>query len=238
MIVFLCVLLSFGTSFASYYNLILIGPPGSGKGSLSTMLVEDYGYMHICPGDMVRAEIKNETELGIKIKPIVEKAGYIDDTVIFEMIQCAVEKAASTQTPFIIDGFPRNDDGLDFLITLLQKLDLDINTKIVHFIITDEECIHRIAHREVCFGCCRIYNTITKKSFTPAICDHCESPLEVRIGDSVENAIKRVHYYRTAIEPLIERAALFFSCIQYDTTYIPIDEEIKPSFIDELFCAS
>lgn len=218
MIFFLALFMIAYNVINAYPNLILLGPPGSGKGSLSTVLVEKYNYVHICPGDMVRIEIKQETELGKKIKPIVEKAGYIDDAIIFEMIRQAIEKAARTQTPFIIDGFPRNDAGVDFLITLLKDTHLDTNTKIVHYIITDEECVDRIAEREICFGCNRIYNRVTKKSFIDAVCDHCNNKLEVRIGDSAENARKRVFYYRLNIEPLLAQLTLHFSCYPYDAT--------------------
>ncbi len=187
-------------------NFILIGPPGSGKGTFSSFMKKEHGYYQICPGDILRQHIKNNTELGQKIKPVVAKGNYIDDSIIFKIIDEQVSHCVDNNIPFIIDGFPRNIASLEFLSQLFQTKQINSTITLVHFQIDDQACIERIEQRFVCFKCSNIFNMTTRKPQKNMICDACNTPLEIRLGDTTSNTIKRLAHYRQYIEPLVEQA--------------------------------
>jgi len=163
-------------------NYVLIGPPGSGKGTFSTKLIEQKNYKQICPGDILRTHIKKETELGQSIRVIVQNGDYIDDTIIYQIIEQQVREYVERNIPFIIDGFPRHKDGYDFLIKLFKELNIESTIVFIHFIIDDFICIQRISNRLVCFNCSSIYNLNTKLPLKEMVCDKCESTLEKRLN--------------------------------------------------------
>jgi len=199
-------------------NYILIGPPGSGKGTFSSYLMQKHHmYHHICPGDIIRTHIKNNTELGKRIKPIVEKGDYISDTITFELIKTAIESALKEKKQFILDGFPRSQEGLLFLKELFEQKKISSSIKVIHFICPDALCIKRISKRMVCFSCYCIFNQETNSPKTANICDNCNAPLEIRLGDNEETTIKRLAYYTTKILPLIDKAQSYFPVITINT---------------------
>lgn len=198
-------------------NYVLMGPPGSGKGTFSTKMIEEKGYKQICPGDILRTHIKNETELGQSIKLIVQNGDYIDDIIIYQIIEQEVRGYVERNIPFIIDGFPRHKDGYDFLIKLFKKLNIESTIVFIHFIIDDFTCIQRIANRLVCFNCYNVYNLRTKPPLKEMVCDKCENILEKRLGDTYENTKKRLAYFRNTIEPLINLAEKDYNVIRHYT---------------------
>ena len=194
-------------------NYILIGPPGSGKGTFSREYITNQHYCHISPGDILRTHIKNGTALGKTIEAIVSRGDYINDSIVFKIIEDEVTTCALHNIPFIIDGFPRNKSGFVFLDTLLENINVKNNTVFVYFIIDDTTCIQRISSRLVCFNCYNIYNTVTQPPLHAMICDQCGHALEKRLGDTQENTLKRLSYYRKTIEPLIDYAKLSYNVI-------------------------
>lgn len=202
------------TNLAACENYVLIGPPGSGKGTYCQNLKSE-GYNHICPGDIVRTHIKNKTELGENIKNIVAQGDYVDDSIIFKIIEEHVTNSVNSQAAFIIDGFPRNQEGYKFLYDLLTKLQVKNKTTFIHFIIDDDTCINRIANRLVCFKCYSIYNTKTKLPVEEMICDNCHNRLEQRLGDCEDNTKKRLHYFRKNIECLAGQAKNDYKVLNY-----------------------
>ncbi len=155
-------------------------------------MVEHHNYVQFCPGDIIRTEVKNETKLGNTIKPIVERGEYVQDSIIYAIIENAVIKAVAQEQLFIIDGFPRNEAGIQFLVDLFEKLNISHSIQVIHFIAEDDTCVARIVNRMVCFSCHRIYNGVTKKSLNiENRCEVCNDQLEMRIGDTEENTRKR-----------------------------------------------
>lgn len=203
-------------SLCGQTNFILIGPPGSGKGTFSSFMKNNYGYYQICPGDILRQHIKNNTELGQKIKPIVERGDYIDDTVVFRIIDEQVSYCVDNSIPFIIDGFPRSLSSFEFLLQLFKTKKINTTITLVHFRIDDEVCIERIDQRLVCFSCSRVFNMTTRKPQLDMMCDGCSALLEIRLGDTISNTIKRLAYYRDNIEPLVELAKDEYAVIVVD----------------------
>ncbi len=184
-------LLFFVSAVFAHDNYVLVGPPGSGKGTFSSFMVER-GYHQICPGDILRTHIKKETELGKIIKPIVERGDYISDDIMFQIIKEQVEDCLKNSRPFIVDGFPRNEAGLGFLKQLFEAHGAKQSIRFVHFNIEDEACINRINARLVCFNCYCVYNTNIKQPEQPMVCDKCKNKLEVRMGDNVQTTVKRL----------------------------------------------
>jgi adenylate kinase len=214
---YLLLLFLFSNQILGYKNFILIGQPGSGKGTLSSYLVEKAGYKHICPGDIIRTHLKNNTELGQKIRPGFERGEYVPDDILFRMIKEPIEECTAKAVPFIIDGFPRNDIGLEFLILLLQTKKIDAQVNFIHFQIDDETCIDRITNRIVCFNCYSIYNLITHKPKHSVICDKCSTRLEVRTGDTNEVVKRRLLHFHNVIEPMISIVKKDFQVIKFES---------------------
>lgn len=200
----LLLLLTF--SIVGSENYVLIGPPGSGKGTFSTKMIEEKGYRQICPGDILRTHIKEETELGKTIKATVENGDYIDDVIIYQIIEQQVRECTDNHVPFILDGFPRHENGYRFISALFKQLCIESTVVFMHFVIDDQVCIDRIANRLVCFGCRNVYNAVSRSPLKEMICDKCEGTLEIRLGDTVDNTKKRLLYYRSTIEPLVRLA--------------------------------
>lgn len=139
-------------SMSACDNYVLVGPPGSGKGTFSLKLVEEKAYKQICPGDILRTHIKNETDLGKLIKSTIENGDYIEDKIIYQIIEDQVKASVNNKQPFIIDGFSRHIDRYKFLLNLFEELKIQKTITYAHFIIEDQICIDRIANRLVCFN--------------------------------------------------------------------------------------
>lgn len=132
------------------YNLILFGPPGSGKGTQASLLVEKYGFLHISTGDMFRFELKNETELGKTARAFMDRGDLVPDEVTIAMLRKRVEENPEV-TGIIFDGFPRTDPQAEALNELMAELDTQINA-LVLLDVNQEEVVRRIVGRGATSG--------------------------------------------------------------------------------------
>jgi adenylate kinase len=214
--VLLLFLVGIFTSLSAVPNFVLLGPPGSGKGTFSSYMVQKFGYSQICPGDLVREQIKKQTTLGKEIEPIVRRGDYISDRIIFRMIKNRILDALEKKKPFIIDGFPRSVKALTFLNSLFAEKHLESKVTYIHLKTEDEVCVDRIANRLVCFTCKSSFNETIQKPKKHMVCDSCNGKLERRIGDSKQNAKKRLLYYRENIEPLLKIVASSFKIVEIE----------------------
>ncbi|MGX9358105.1 adenylate kinase [Mycoplasma sp. 773] len=183
-------------------NLIFIGAPGAGKGSLSKLLVEKFGYFQLSTGDMFRQEIKNKTELGLKIKNILESGKYVDDNITNQLVENKLTSLVNEKIPFILDGFPRTIDQAEFLDTL-EKKGIYID-QVILLNITDEQIIERLSKRRICPSCKTIYHL---ESFPPAndkFCKHCKTEVVKRADDEEEVVLKRLAIYNDQTKCLID----------------------------------
>ncbi len=192
----------------SVKNFVLISAPGSGKGTFSQYLIQKYNYIQICPGDLLRAEILAQTELGKKIQPIVEKGEYIDEEITCQIITKHLVMAIQQNKPFIIDGFPRTKASLEFLDNFFKQHNLVAQVSFVQLVVNDKTCIKRIAERQVCNQCFQVYNRKTAASKAIDKCDNCQAPLALRKADTNEIAKQRLKYFHTNIEPLFHNLNL------------------------------
>jgi adenylate kinase len=203
---------------SAQFNFVLIGPPGAGKGTFSSYMVKKYGYHQICPGDILRAHIKNNTPLGQVIKPIVQNGEDVDPAIVYKIIAEEINYCLERNIQFIIDGFPRNRATCDFFVGLLAKKNISSAVAFVHFKIDLQTCFERVSNRLICLGCGNIFNTITNQPKAEMRCDMCQDILHVRIADSPDITLKRLDSYKSATEPLIDTIKERFVVLTIDAT--------------------
>ncbi len=178
-------------------RIVILGPPGSGKGTYASRLTKILGVPHISTGDMVREEIKAQTELGKKIKEYSDRGELVPDEIIISLLAERLEKP-DAQEGFILDGFPRTLRQAEALEEI-SKIDLVINLNV-----PDEIIIQRLSNRLICKQCGAIYNRLTLKPKVDGICDICGGELYQREDDKPEVIQERLKVYRKSTEPLIE----------------------------------
>jgi adenylate kinase len=188
----------------SELNLILLGPPGAGKGTQAERLREDFGLPHIATGDILRAEVAAKTSLGTEAKRYMDAGDLVPDEVIVEMITQRVG-GGEARDGFVLDGFPRNEDQADALERALEGLERRLTAALV-IDVPDEEVVRRLAGRRVCI---KNPNHIYHVEFDPpkheGICDQDGSRLIQRDDDSEETIRHRLEVYHSQTEPLVAR---------------------------------
>jgi len=178
-------------------RLVLLGPPGAGKGTYASRLTVKLGVPHISTGDMVREEIKKQTDLGRKIKEYSDRGALVPDEIIIKLLANRLRKP-DCDKGFILDGFPRTISQAEAL-EKIAKIDLVINLNV-----PDEIIITRLSNRLVCSKCGAIYNLLTLKPKKEGICDKCGGRLYQREDDKPEVIKERLDVYRRQTAPLIE----------------------------------
>lgn len=178
-------------------RMVLLGPPGSGKGTYASRLSVVLGVPHVSTGDMVREEIKAQTRLGKAIKGYSDKGELVPDKIVVELLEKRLGKP-DCREGFILDGFPRTIKQAEALEEI-SKIDLIINLNV-----PDEIIIQRLSNRLLCRRCGAIYNKLTLKPKKDDVCDRCGGKLYQREDDKPEVIQERLNIYRKKTEPLIE----------------------------------
>ena len=178
-------------------NLIIIGPPGGGKGTYSERISEEYDIPHIASGDIFRREMNEETELGKKIQEYVENGDLVPDEVVNKVMEKRLQEP-DCEDGFILDGYPRTKaqgKALDEIIELDLVINLDVAEKVV---------VNRLSNRRVCKECGAIYNTEFMPPEEEGVCDECGGELYQREDDQPEVIRNRLEEYREKTHPLLE----------------------------------
>ncbi len=183
-------------------NLILLGPPGAGKGTQATRIVEKYKVPHISTGDIFRENIKNNTPLGQKAQEYMNKGELVPDQLVVDIALDRLGKD-DCKNGFLLDGFPRTvfqADALDkFLKDQGKGIDLVINIEV-----EDKMLIERLDARRVCPTCAATYNVIGMPPKKEGICDKCNDTLIQRKDDKKETVGNRIKVYHEQTSPLID----------------------------------
>lgn len=214
--ILLLVMLANTTSLFGVPNFVLMGPPGAGKGTFADMLVTKNNYKQICPGALLRAEAAQGTPLGLSIKEAVEFAKPIDASIVCKVIKLHLEEALMQKKPFVLDGFPKNIECFNFLISFLKENEL--SATFIHFYATDSVCFERMVSRLECHTCGATFNEISKQPIKAEICDVCKNCLVRRKGDDHKTAEYRLNEFHENIEPVIEFIKKKISVLEVDTT--------------------
>ncbi len=183
-------------------NLILLGPPGAGKGTQATRIVEKYKVPHISTGDIFRENIKNNTSLGQKAQEYMNKGELVPDQLVVDIALDRLGKD-DCKNGFLLDGFPRTvfqAEALDkFLKDKGKGIDLVINIEV-----EDKMLIERLDARRVCPTCAATYNVIGMPPKKEGICDKCNDTLIQRKDDKKETVGNRIKVYHEQTSPLID----------------------------------
>lgn len=184
--------------------IIMLGGPGSGKGSVGGKLSEDLKLPHIATGDIFRAELKNETELGKKIRKYMDNGLLVPDEVVIEIVEERLSQD-DTKNGAILDGFPRTKDQAIALDNFLSKRAQKINAAI-ELDVPDEDIIKRIVKRLMCSNkdCGESFNTEFKPPKVEGICDKCGSKLIKRADDNEKTVMQRLKVYHETSKELLE----------------------------------
>lgn len=181
-------------------NIVLLGAPGSGKGTLSHTLKEKLKITHISTGDVLRAEVAKGSDLGKKIKSVIESGRLVDDLLMIELIEFASKNLEEGyEKGFVLDGFPR---------TLPQAKALESIVKIdyaCYLNIDPDSLLKRIMGRRICPSCAEIFNIYSKRSQKGDHCERCGAKLSSRSDDQDEESIaKRLQAFRLNSAPIVD----------------------------------
>ena len=183
-------------------NLVFLGPPGAGKGTLSEIIINDEKLVHISTGDIFRAEIKNGTELGREAKAYMDAGKLVPDQLVVDMVAARLTKD-DCANGFILDGFPRTVSQAEMLDKIARKTGRDIDC-VVLFDAPYDLLIQRLTARLTCKSCKANFNKLFSKPKQEGVCDHCGGELYQRSDDSLETAQNRLKVYDEQTAPLIK----------------------------------
>ena len=181
-------------------RLILLGPPGAGKGTQAKMLKEKFHIPQISTGDILRQAVKDNNDLGIKASSFMNSGQLVPDDVVIGLIKKRI-KQVDCKTGFILDGFPRTIVQAEKLSETMAEMGLIID-KVLDLEVNAEEVISRLAGRSTCSDCGGMYHEESCPPKNSGICDSCGGVLAQRQDDKVETIIKRLEVYQESTAPL------------------------------------
>ncbi len=185
-------------------RIILLGPPGAGKGTVSNLLKSHDDSVHISTGDILRNAVKDGTPLGVEAKGYMDRGDLVPDSLIMGMMEERL-KEPDCQKGFIFDGFPRTIPQADALGELLEKLAIKLDF-VVNLEIGKEVVLDRLTTRRTCTNpsCQAIYNTKSNPTKVEGICDKCGGPAIQRSDETEEAILNRLETYNKSTAPLID----------------------------------
>ena len=183
-------------------NLLIIGAPGAGKGTVSESLIANYDITHVSTGDMLRAAIKDQSPVGLKAKEYMDGGNLVPDSIIHDIIVERLSKD-DIKKGFLFDGYPRTVNQAIDLSKILDELKMKIDC-VLNLDIEDDELIKRITGRRLCPKCGEIYNIHYAPPVVDGKCDECGSELITRQDDNEESLKVRLNEYHKNTQPVIE----------------------------------
>lgn len=187
----------------SELNILIMGGPGAGKGTMSAKIVEKYNVCHISTGDIFRSEIGNQTELGMMAKSYMDKGLLVPDEVTNQMVKSYLENLEDKKNGFLLDGYPRTIDQAKAFDALSEGSDLAIDT-VIAMELDFSVLSGRITGRRLCRNCGEIYHMVTKPPKQEGVCDNCGGELYQRKDDTEESLKVRLDEYSRQTEPVLD----------------------------------
>jgi adenylate kinase len=183
-------------------QLILMGPPGAGKGTQAAELIKKYGIPQISTGDMFRAAVKEGTELGKKAEACMKSGALVPDEVTIGIVKERLSKA-DCEKGFILDGFPRTVEQADALEKILSELGKKLDA-VLNIHVPAEDLIERAVGRRICKGCGATYHIKFNAPKVEGKCDNCGGELYQRADDNADTMKNRLSVYEASTRPLID----------------------------------
>ena len=182
-------------------NIVMLGAPGTGKGTAAKMLAKKLNLPHISTGDMFREQIKNETELGKEAKQYMDKGALVPDEVTIKMLKERLN-GDDVENGAVLDGFPRTGVQAVSLDNMLKEMNAKVDMAL-NIDVPFDEIVERIANRRSCKGCSEIYNVVFNPPKVEGICDKCGGELYQREDQKPEVVENRLQVYSKTAEELI-----------------------------------
>ncbi|RQD74031.1 MAG: adenylate kinase [Candidatus Syntrophonatronum acetioxidans] len=183
-------------------RLILLGPPGAGKGTQAERIVKKYNIPHISTGDIFRAALREGTEMGMKAKSYMDKGQLVPDDIVVGVVTERIRKP-DCKKGFLLDGFPRNVNQAEALDKVAEYMNIKIDG-VINVDVPDEELVDRLTGRRMCKSCGASFHVKFKPPKVRNVCDHCGGELYQRDDDTVETANERLEVYHSQTSPLID----------------------------------
>lgn len=211
-------------------RLILLGPPGAGKGTQAKRVIEEFDIPHISTGDIFRKNIKEKTELGQKVEGLLAQGKLVPDELTIEIVWDRLDQE-DCKNGFLLDGFPRTIPQAEALDEGLAKRGLKLD-RVLNIDVDKDSLVKRLSGRRVCPGCGASYHIDNNPTKVEGICDACQTPVIQREDDKEETVLDRIKVYDSQTKPLVDfynKQDLVFTV---DGT-LPIDE-ITNKLVTEL----
>ena len=183
-------------------HILLMGPPGAGKGTQAANLVKEFGIPHISTGDMFRAAVKEGTELGLQAKACMDAGKLVPDEVTIGIVKERLAKP-DCKKGFILDGFPRTVEQADALSGILKELGLSLSA-VLNITVPAADLIERAVGRRICKSCGHSFHVKFNPTKVENVCDDCGGTTYQRADDSEETMKSRLSVYESSTRPLIE----------------------------------
>ena len=183
-------------------RIVLLGPPGAGKGTQARSLAALWGIPQVSSGDLLRGVVREDSELGREAAGYMDRGQLVPDDLVLKLVAARLGKA-DARKGFILDGFPRNVMQAEALSKGLDRYGLKLD-KAVAVIVPDEEIVKRISGRRTCRNCNAMYHVAFEPPAKPGVCDKCGGALYQREDDAEETVRERLVVYREATQPLLD----------------------------------
>jgi adenylate kinase len=181
-------------------RLILLGPPGAGKGTQAKMLKEKFQIPQISTGEILRRAVKDNSDMGARAKIVMDAGQLVSDEVVIDLIRERI-KQADCEAGFILDGFPRNIAQAEKLSETLIEMNLEIDS-VIDLEVNAEEVVNRLTGRSTCSDCGAMFHLLSCPPKAPGVCDSCGGGLEQRLDDNRETIHERLKVYMESTAPL------------------------------------
>lgn len=204
-------------------RLVLLGPPGAGKGTQARMLEGGLRVPQIASGDLLRAAVRNGTESGLKAKRFMDRGELVPDDLVLAMIGERLDQP-DTREGFILDGFPRTVPQAETLAQMLKVRGVALD-KVVAIAVPDAEIVKRISGRRTCRKCAAMYHVIYDPPRNMEMCNKCNGELYQRDDDAEDTVRTRLEVYNESTRPLLEHYAKLGLLAEIDGIGSPADIE-------------
>ena len=211
-------------------RLVLVGPPGAGKGTQAEFIAAHLAAPKISTGDLLRFKVGQGTPLGVEAKKYMDAGQLVPDEITINMVRQRLAEPDAVDG-FLLDGFPRNVPQAEVLDDMLKELGVKIDV-VLELVVEDDEVIRRLSGRRTCRGCGKIWHVEFDPTTVDGVCDRCDGQLFQRDDDKPETIAKRLEVYHEQTEPLVDFYSAQGKLVGIDATG-PV-EDVTDRAIDAL----